>query len=79
MALPVGDHIAGTPPPIGTLPDGSRAVPSPALPGAELVILPDVGHFILREAPDRFRSTVTSLLDRVLPTRQRRPAETSGV
>ncbi len=45
----------------------ARAIAS-ALPGAELVILPDVGHFIFAEAPDRFLRAVTTFLERVLPT-----------
>lgn len=42
---------------------GGAAETAAAIPGAELVILPDTGHFIFVEARDRFRAEVERFLE----------------
>ncbi|MBV9593553.1 MAG: alpha/beta hydrolase [Actinobacteria bacterium] len=59
-----GDHDLLTPL------DHSEAIAA-ALPGAELVVVPDTGHVVLMEQPDAVTDPLAQLITRALPTRRR--------
>jgi len=66
-------------------PPGHSAAIAEALPGAELVLIPDAGHLVMLERPDLVNTHLAALLERaaqrcgaVLPQTVRESAAVSG-